>query len=414
MTRKILTALVALAPLVAPAKDLFTVTTTGGATLTVSGSRLADMLEDAVKAQGDFAAIGSGSARISVNYTGQVDAIVMDVVDPALPGNPFTATLTLTGFSKTFSGATKDELQDAIEDFIREEGAGRNELFKALKRVWAKSPVTITDGTPHASTAMIANRAFAEFGLRHGKTGGERALLDAGKPLDTGFFGIEVDAGRFETEGGYRGESYTVAPTLRLGERWGFVLSAPVRYLDIEGAQAAEWSLLAGIPLQILSEDKDSRLFWQVTPHAHAALAGSLDVAQAGLEVGGGLTHRIGYDFGWGTLQLANQFGHFEGLDIDGVDTGVKQQILKNGLQLSVPLASRWLVEARAVRTDFLKDAPMDAYYTFGADLVFRSPGESSWAMCLVPDDFYVGAYVDMDFDDYTSAYARAGIRWKW
>jgi hypothetical protein len=405
---------IALAPLAVSAKELFTVTTTGAANLTVSGSKLPDLLEDAIKADGAFAGLGNNSATIALDYAGMANAIVVNIVAPTVPGGNFTATLQLPGFTKTFTATTKDGLQTEIENFVEEDEAGRKEVLKSLKKIYAGTPITITDGTPHSSTAMLANRAFDEFGLRHARTNGERTALNEGKELDSGWIGLEVDAGQFETAGGYKGTSYTVAPTLRLGDRWGFVLSMPVRYLDIEGSQSAEAGVLAGIPLQLISESKDSHLFWQVTPHVHAAAAASVDILQAGVEVGGGVTNRLGYNFGFCTVQMANQLGFYQGLDVSGYDTGVKQEIVKNGLSVSIPVAGGWLVETRAVRTDFLKDAAVPEYYTFGADLVYRSPCRVSWALFFVPDDFYVGAYYDTDFKDYSSPHARTGIRWKW
>ncbi len=414
MSLKILSTALLILPLAAPAAELFTVTTTGAAALRVNGSNLLDLQKDSVEARGAFSAIANNSVRIAVNYAGVPDAIVLDIVVPTAPGGLFIATLRMPGFTRTFAGTTKAELQTSIEDFVKNASPERRNFVEAAKRIFAQTPVTVTDGTPHSSTALMANRAFDEFGLRHGKTNDERGDLDAGKELDTGHFGVFTDAGRFETEGGFKGEAYTVAPTLRLGERWGFVISAPIRYLNIEGAESGELGLLAGIPLQIISEAKDSHLFWQISPHAHAALAGSLDMGQAGLGVGGGVTNRIGYNFGFCTVQMANQFGHFEGVEIDNVDTGVLQQIVKNGLQVSVPVADDWLIEGRAVRTDFLNDAAVPEYYTFGVDLVLRTPARVSLLCGLLPDDLHAGVYVDMDFKDYVAPHARAGARWKW
>ncbi len=391
--------------------DLFSIRDSLSGT-TVTGNKLGDLLEDALKGTGDFSAIGANPANLSVNYAGIANALGVNVTT-AGPG-AFNATLTVGAFTQNFTGTSKDDIQNQIEDFFTKDTPGRDRALKELKKVWARTPITITDGTPHATTTMVANRGFDEFGLRLGKTRAERTKLDAGEPLLHSHFGIETAASTFETEGGYTGTAYTVAPTLRFGDRFGFVLSVPMRYIDLQGSQSAELAVLAGLPIQLISENKDSRLFWQLTPHAHAAAAGSMDLFQAGLAVGGGLTNRVGYNFGGCTVTLGNQLGHFQGLDIEGVDSGVKQLIMKNGVSVSVPVMSHWLVEARAVRTDFLKDAPFDEYYTFGADLVYRSEGGSAWYLFMIPDDLYVGVAYDTDFADYTSPSVRAGARWTW
>ena len=425
MTRRLLTlAAITCSPALAIADgpDLFAIRARNDqttASVTVTGNKLADLLEDSVQGTGAFSSIigANNSSTIAIDYAGIPNAIALAIKNPTetfTASGQFEVVLTIGGFSKNFTGVTKDDLQNKIEDFFTKDTAGRDAALKELKKIWARTPVTITDGTPHASTAMIANRTFDEFGLRLGKTRAERAKLDAGEKLLTSHLGIEASYGTFETQGGSTGTVYTAAPTLRFGDRYGFVLSAPVRYIDLQGAQSAEAALTAGLPLQFISENKDSHLFWQVTPHAHAAAAGSMDLFQGGLEVGGGVTNRLGYNFGGCTVTMGNQLGHFQGIDILGVDSGVKQLIMKNGLAVSIPVMSHWLVETRAVRTDFLKDAPFDEYYTFGVDLVFRSEGGTPWYLFMIPDDVYVGLAYDTDLKDYSAPYARAGIKWTW
>jgi hypothetical protein len=187
-----------------------------------------------------------------------------------------------------------------------------------------------------------------------------------------------------------------------------------VRYLDIEGAKSGETGLLMGLPLQVISQDGDGGFFWQVTPFVHSAIAASYDMVQAAVDMGGGFTNRVGYDFGWCTIQVASQIGYFDGVDISNFDIGVEQQILKNGVKLSIPVAESWLIEARAVRTDFLKDAAVPIYYTFGADIVYRSAHSDHWAYVLVPDDIYLGAFYDTDLKSYSGLSARGCVRWKW
>lgn len=398
----------------AQAKDLFVVEATGVTNLTISGSRLPALIEDAVAARGAFISLGDSDAIIRLNYAGVADAIRVDIVTPPGGFGTYTATITLPGFTRTFTGTTKADLRGRISDFLRIDSNGRGDLLKALKKIYASTPITITDGTPQSSTALLANRAFDEFALRHGRTRDERRSLDHGGKLDTYAFGVEVDYGQFETAGGFTGTTYTIAPTLRLGDRFGFVFSLPVRYLDIEGSSSVETGLLMGVPLQFVTEDKDSRFFWQVTPYVHAALAGSFDILQASIDIGGGFTNRFGYNFGFCTVQIANQIGYFDGIDIDRYDIGVESQILKNGVQLSFPITGGWMIETRAVRTDFLREAAVPVYYTFGADLVYRTAGTAHWLYVLLPDDFHIGVHYDTDFKSYNAPHARCAIRWKW
>ena len=398
----------------ARAKDLFVVNASGVANVTVAGNSLPGLITDAVSARGAFASLGNESATIRLNYAGVVDAVRVDIVTPPGGIGTYTATLRLPGYIRTFTGTGKANLREQLVEFLRIDNTGHGDIIKSLKKIYASTQVTITDGTPQSSTALVADREFSEFGLRHGRTREERAALDAGERLDIYGFSVEAGVGTFGTRGGYQGTVYTVAPTLRLGERYGFVFSLPFRFVDVQGAAAGEAGLLMGVPLQLISEDKDSRLSWQVTPFVHATVAGSFDMLQAAIDLGGGVTHRIGYNFGFCTLQIANQIGYYDGIDIAGYDIGVEQQILKNGLQLSVPLTASFLLELRATRTDFLQDAAVPLYYTFGADLVFRTRGTREWYYVPFPDDFVIGVAYDTDLKGYSSPQARTSVRWRW
>jgi hypothetical protein len=408
----------------ARAKELFVVEATGVTNLTVSGSSLPDLIGDAIAARGAFVNLGDSSATFTLNYAGVADALRVSVVTPPGGGvGTYSASIDLPGYTRTFTATSRQELRDLVTDFLNRSGdpvkfsgssSGHGDLLKALKKIYASTPVTVTDGTPHSTTATLSNREFDEFGLRHGLTGDESAALRRGVRPESNAFSVEADYGWFETKGGFTGTSLTVTPTLRLGDRWGFVFALPVRYLNIEGAKSGETGFLMGIPLQVVSQGGDGGFFWQVTPFVHSAIAASYDMLQAAIDIGGGFTNRVGYDFGWCTVQVASQIGYFDGIDISNYDIGVEQQVLKNGVKLSLPISGGWLVEGRAVRTDFLKDAAVPAYYTFGADFVYRSSHTDYWAYVLVPDDIYLGILCDTDLKSYNSLGARGCIRWKW
>lgn len=408
----------------AQAKDLFIVEASGVTNLTVTNSSLPDIIGDAIAARGAFLDLGDRSATFTLNYAGVANAIRVSVVTPTSGTlGTYSATIDLPGYTRTFSASSKRELRDIVRDFLKQTGdplevtrttSGHGDLLKALKKIYASTPVTVTDGTPHSSTATLSNREFDEFGLRHGRTANESTALRRGMWPASNAFTVEADYGWFQTKGGFTGSSLTVTPTLRLGDRWGFVFSLPIRYLNIEGAKSGETGLMMGVPIQVISEDAGGGFFWQVTPFVHSAIAGSYDMIQVAIDIGGGFTNRVGYDFGWCTVQLASQIGYFDGVSISDFDIGVEQQILKNGAKFSIPIGGGWLFEGRAVRTDFFKQAAVPVYYTFGADFVYRSAHTEYWAYVPVPDDIYLGVYCDTDLKSYNGLSARGCVRWKW
>ena len=109
---------------------------------------------------------------------------------------------------------------------------------------------------------------------------------------------------------------------------------------------------------------------------------------------------------------MGNQISIFEGMEVAGFDSGISQQILKNGLQLSIPIAQRWLFEARGVYSRFLDDAAIDDYFTVGGDFVYRFLGGAD-AEATRRGYVLLGAYAELA-DDYTAPHVRVGTGWRY
>ena len=106
---------------------------------------------------------------------------------------------------------------------------------------------------------------------------------------------------------------------------------------------------------------------------------------------------------------MGNHVSWLEGIPVDvgdySVSSGVSQLLLKNGLQVSVPLGTRWLATAYGLYTRFLDDAAVQDYFTVGGEVGFKILPTSQSYLKL-------GFYSDLG-SDYKSGNLRLGTGWK-
>ena len=107
-------------------QDLFSVTATTtdpfpfATTVTQGDSSVVDLVRDVIETRDEFAPLLFRDFSASLTYAGVQDAILFDV---NAGGTQATLRFPDTGFSRTFTAANRDELEDEIEDFIKEDGA---------------------------------------------------------------------------------------------------------------------------------------------------------------------------------------------------------------------------------------------------------------------------------------------------
>lgn len=396
------------------AADLFSVSGTTTDALptvhtTVTGSSLLDLVENAINAQGEFLQFQNRDFEALLDYAGVANAMRFTIVDNSLNGGGVTTRLeAISGLDRTFSGATREDVEDQIEEFLKKEGS--SEYARFLKAISEQSKVAITDGNPYAATAQIANQAFMQFGNEIGETREEKERGDQGGGFGIGF---NADVGTFKA-GGIEGNAYQLPLYAKwaITDRVAVQLNIPLSYISIESANVFGAGLGLGVPIKVIKRTKENPWLWQVTPSGGAFLTGSEDMVAGGALAQGGLTSLLSYDWDWITVSMGNHFSVMEGLPIEfadvNIDPGVSQQILKNGLKASVPLGRRWVAEAYGIYTRFLEKAAVEDYFTLGGDIAFRlsaKPGKSGAFL-------RAGLYTHIG-SDFESAGIQFGTGWK-
>jgi hypothetical protein len=344
--------------------------TGGGSTVTGAGSNVIDLVEDLIDSQGQFEALADENLAGTLRY-GELDNAVLFTRNAA--GTSATLTIPSTGFTKTFTAASEDELEDQVRDFFEDEGADAYADF--LAQINRQTSFGVSDGNPLATTALLADLGYERFGLRTRIPGDAPIRLPGGGDARLSGGASETDA----ADGWYGG--LALGANWLLGDRVGLTWANNFRYRDIEGASVYQVGTTLGVPIAVIAANSDSGLSWHVTPAFVAGFGGSWDLAAGGFLAGGQITSSVALrGRGW-TIALANQAGFYEGVPIEISDfrfeTDTSQQILKNGLQLIRDLGGGAYLDVAATYTNLLDDAFVEDYLSADAGIALRL-GESS------------------------------------
>ena len=396
-----------------PAEDLFdisarSIAVNGGIPTVVGDNRLQDLVEKVIKAQDQFAPYQNQSFTAALRYASVHDAITF-AVSPG--GTTAILDIPITGFSRTFTGANRDDVEEQIKTFMKKEGA--SELAKFLKAINAQSAVAVSDGNPMSTTATFASQSFNDFGMEMGETREEKENPKEYSGIGLGF---AADVGRFEAEG-FKGTTYSLPlyARFKLSDRVGLHFNLPLNYTELEGAQIFGAGVGLGFPIKVIPHAKDNPWYWQVTPSGGAVASGSEDLLAGGLLAQAAFTSLLAYDFKHFTLSMGNHLSWFEGIPLEygdiKFDPGISQQVIKNGVKASIPFGRRWVAELYGIHTKFLETAAVDQYFTVGGELGYRFLGKPN-AGKKKNGYVKIGLYSHLS-DKFTSANAQFGTGWK-
>src|SRR5258705_13316088 len=89
-------------------------------TLNATGSNLSDFVSSLINTNGQFAPLNGRAYTASTSFLGVPNAIAFNT---NATGTSVTYSLTPIGFSRTFTGATKQDVDDQIDAFYKKNGA---------------------------------------------------------------------------------------------------------------------------------------------------------------------------------------------------------------------------------------------------------------------------------------------------
>jgi hypothetical protein len=368
--RGLLAAGLALALLAAPGaarggEPLFVIDVNDG--FAVGGDHdLPRVLGDLINQEGAFSGLG-----LLLSYTGDLDYLGIEsavLVDATLFGLQVTLTIPSTGTQETFTGATLEEVEDQVEEWLKEDATDEWAAF--LRQANAMSPLAFLSGNPRSSVALMAGGPYRRFGLDDSRS---RFGYEA-EVQRWGNFELRLDVGAGTVDVGGFGDLWAIDPTLTLagdfGKTVGLSFSILGQYRNYDSAKSYDVGFELGLPVTVWRPEAAQPCYWQLTPFVQAAGGASIELAAGGLFIGGGLVSALGWNSGPFEVLMANEITYYNGLPIDDIggydfDTKLSQLVFKNGVQGTWFPWSAVYFDAGVTFTNFvLDDARVDFYTT--------------------------------------------------
>jgi hypothetical protein len=372
-------------------------------------SNFFDLVQEAIEGNGPFTVLLNRDSESVLEYGGAKNAMRFQI---NAAGNQAELDIPAINLKRTFIAANRAGLYNQIKNYLQNEG--RDDYKRFLEAMNRQSAVAVSDGNPNSTTALVAQATFEGSGF-----GGNESISQA---LGLGNINLSIlaDVGQFKSSD-IEGQRYSLplGYHFEITDRVGARIRAPLTYLEVEGAQIFNGSLLVMAPVAVLLPSKSSapedqekswssRLGWTISPSLGLAGGGSKDYSAGSLMYVGGLTSVLNYDFGRLQLTLGNQLNYMKGIasNIGDLDVGadVNQWITKNGLKATLPFDNRWVAEVYGIHTAFLKDAAVSNFFTIGVQGGMRLYGDTQGSAGAL----LLGIYNDVG-DDYSSFNVRLG-----
>jgi hypothetical protein len=189
----------------------------------------------------------------------------------------------------------------------------------------------------------------------------------------------------------------------------------PLQYATLEGASIYQAGITLSVPTKVILPSENQPWSWDVTPTFAFAVSGSKEMLAGRGLYAGALTNVISYRSHGMTFTYGNYFSFFKGVTLSFGDydfpSKVSQEIMKNGLRVSVPVQKRWLVEVYGIHTKFLEHAAVDSYFTIGADVGYQLTANRGGQEILL-GYLSLGFYTEIG-NHYDSGHIRLGSGWK-
>lgn len=350
------------------AGDPFTVSvqTTSGTPMSnsVSGATLPDLISNVVNAQNEFSGYSNRDISASVKYGGLNNAIE---VSKNAAGTSATLTIPSIGFTKTFTGTSSSDLKDQIINYGKKNGA--NIYGDFVRSINTNTDLGVTDGNPLATTAMLSNQAFYQFGLQPAPIMPGQGVPNPLDQVATANVRFDLNVGYSHTDdsSGYFAQ-FALSLGFKFGDRVGLVFSTPFMYRSVDGADVFHIGEEISLPILLIEPQGDKSFSWLVTPEVMGAVAGSYDLATGGTFIGGGATSSLSYAFGGFVFTLADQLEYFHGFPFSFSDykfeTNLDQAVLKNGVKVTKFFGDALFVDAGITYTQFLQHADIGEYWS--------------------------------------------------
>ena len=228
------------------------------------------------------------------------------------------------GIERTFTGATRDEAQDAVTDYFK--GAGGADVTKVLQAAVRETAIDPVAGNPDSLMSLMGEADFLQ---------GTDALGRAGGTGAPNLLGFSVEGGRGTASGGYDQNRVSGTFSYRFNfeeSNAAVLIDLPINWVRSGESDSLSGSLGLGVRLPVTG-------WWSITPAVRAGVAGSIDLGAAAVVYSGSVTSDIRWDWNGWHFGLGNMAGVYRATGVSvgdyDIDYDLTNVILRNGVSVS-------------------------------------------------------------------------------
>jgi len=268
----------------------------------------------------------NSAAKISMNFRG-----VPITLSAAANSKTIKLDIPSINVTETFTGHTRDDAVDDLEDWFKDEGGSAIE--KLMEELAAETPSDPIAGNPNS---LMSKMVGADYDYAVSPEATIEVNTKNKAELNANMISVFAKYTNYKVDGVKSKEySLPLAYTIRFnGSKNTLTVKVPVSMTDVEGSEAYNVGLGLALGYQI----KDN---WRVTPAVGYGIVGSIDLGSVGQIVNGSVTSAYTHKMEKFSVTLGNMAGYYQTIPFKykdySVSPDIQNTVLRNGLNFEIP-----------------------------------------------------------------------------
>ncbi len=285
------------------------------------------------------------------------------------------------GVQEVFTGATRDDSADQLEDWFKKNGGAA--LTQLTQELVASTPNDPIAGNPNSLMSYLVHTDYGN-GLSPHVSTPETVMGSSTDVTNANLIGIGARFGAYR-QGDMDSQhlSIPLSYTFRMDDSDNTLnIRMPLVMTEVDGARAYNVGLGLGFGWRLTDR-------WAITPAINYAAVASADLGSVSQIVSSSITSAYQFKIGKSTLNIGNMLGHYKTLKFSSndysFDPDLANTVTRNGLMWSIPTPELWkkttlqlfITDTRFFGSELYIDQYNEIGFSFGFSKNKRKAGGS-------------------------------------
>lgn len=261
------------------------------------------------------------------------------LITTATNSQDVTLTINSIGFTKTFTGLTRNSSFTSLRNFFKTDGG---EIIARMQKKLAEvSPVDPVAGNPNSLESTMASGSFDQaFTQPSSKI--QTVSAAASSSRSNGLVALGLRFGQYSQQG-LTSQSLTLplSYTYRSFEKGGQLsINMPLTYGSVSSSAGTAKTAQVGLGVAFRQPITNQ---WALTPAINVAVSGSIDLGSVAAMQSFSLTSQYSFNHEGYDISIGNMVGLYNTLKIQtkdySYDPRIKNTIYRNGIMVSHPIS---------------------------------------------------------------------------